>query len=371
MTRLPHVLFFSRGKGRGHAVPDAAIATELMAQVPLVKTTFASYGTGAATLTALGHDTIDLELPEDNPIWDTLVKAARLVADIRPTLVVSHEECAVLPAAKMLGLPTVYLTDWFLGAESVYTQALRFADEVIFLDEAGYQDVPRYLAGKVIYVGPVLGNGDAAGLGKAQCRALLGVPEDATLIVVVPGGAMAHSEALAPILDVVLSAYDALDDRPKRLIWVAGRADHHDVVQRVAGRSDVTVMKPHDTIARTMLAASLVVTKANRVTTLECEALGVPSISISFGHNPPDDNRVARLRTNIALRARGLDADVLHARMVQAMTLAGDAMGVPSDVLAGRRRAVAARLQQHLLRAAPPGAPDGPKEHHGQVASVR
>ena len=54
MSPLQHVLFFSRGKGRGHAVPDAAIASDLVGREPDVKITFASYGMGAATLKSLG-----------------------------------------------------------------------------------------------------------------------------------------------------------------------------------------------------------------------------------------------------------------------------------------------------------------------------
>jgi UDP-N-acetylglucosamine:LPS N-acetylglucosamine transferase len=362
MNARPHVLFFSRGKGRGHAVPDAAIANDLVSRDPEVIITFASYGMGAATLKALGWNTIDLDLPEHNPIWETVVKATRVLHDVRPTLVVSHEEGVVLPLAKAAGLPTIFLTDWFSNGESVHMQALKFADEIIFLDDAGYQDVPRYLTDKIVYVGAVLQNGRADGPGTDECRALLGVPHDATLIVVVPGGATTHSEALAPILDLVLPAYDKLrdrDDRGHRLIWVAGGVDHAHIAGRVTGRPDIVVMKPHPTIARTMRAANLVITKGNRITTLECEALGVPSISISFGANPPDDHRVARIRTNIALRAKGLDDAVLTQRMIDGLTfgrtLPRDAVGVPSDVLDARCRAVVDRMQEHLQRYAHDG----------------
>jgi UDP-N-acetylglucosamine:LPS N-acetylglucosamine transferase len=348
-----HVLFFSRGKGRGHAVPDAAIADGLARQEPGATITFASYGMGAATLRSLGWHPIDLRLPEDNPLWDTVVSAARVLDEVAPTLVVSHEECAVLPVAKARGLPTVFLTDWFLRDESVYMQALQFADEVIFLDDAGYQDVPRYLAGKVVYVGPVLQNGRTPRLSRDECRSQLGFASEETVIVVAPGGATTHSEALAPILDLVLTAYDRLEAPRKRLVWVVGGADHRDIGRRVAGRSDIIVLTPHDTIAWTIAAANLVITKGNRITTLECEALGVPSISISFGHNPPDDNRVARIRTNVALRARGLDAVVLKRHIADAIATR-EPFGVSEDVLAARCQAVIDRVRRQLRRPGPP-----------------
>jgi hypothetical protein len=40
------VLFFSRGKGRGHAIPDAAIAADVIARNPSVDVTFASHSAG-------------------------------------------------------------------------------------------------------------------------------------------------------------------------------------------------------------------------------------------------------------------------------------------------------------------------------------
>jgi UDP-N-acetylglucosamine:LPS N-acetylglucosamine transferase len=355
MSDRPKILYFSRGKGRGHAFPDAAIVDELRRREPSAEVTFASYGTGARTLEALGCGTIDLDLPEDNPIWDTTVKAVKLIEDVAPTLVVSHEECFVVPIAKGMGLPTVFLTDWFGPADTVNMQALKFADEVVFLDDAGYQDVPRHVTDRIVYVGAVLRNGlvDGPGiLGRDECRALLGLPPRGLTLVVIPGGAMLHSEALAPILDLVLRAYDGIDDPDKRLVWVAGGIDHALVSKRASDRPDIIVMKPHGTIARTMRAASVVITKANRMTTLECEAVGVPSISISFGNNPPDDNRVARIRSNTALRAKGLEPDVL--RQCVSDSLSVRAPGIPPEVLSARCRAVADRLQHHLQLSATP-----------------
>jgi diphthamide synthase subunit DPH2 len=40
------VLCFSRGKGRRHAISDAAVAADVIARKPSVDVTFASYGTG-------------------------------------------------------------------------------------------------------------------------------------------------------------------------------------------------------------------------------------------------------------------------------------------------------------------------------------
>ena len=76
-------LFFSRGKGRGHAVPDAVIAADLAAMDPTGEITFASYGTGHATLRDLGCAVIDLDLPEDDPLWNTVGSVVDLLRDER------------------------------------------------------------------------------------------------------------------------------------------------------------------------------------------------------------------------------------------------------------------------------------------------
>lgn len=58
------ILFFSRGRGRGHAIPDLAIAKRLLHADPSLALAFASYGTGAETIRNSGCDLIDLRLSE-------------------------------------------------------------------------------------------------------------------------------------------------------------------------------------------------------------------------------------------------------------------------------------------------------------------
>lgn len=309
------VVFFSRGKGRGHAVPDAAIARELLTLQPDLEISFVSYSTGASTLMELGHQVVDLKLPEDNSLWDTVVRAGQLLRVLQErtaeTLVVSHEEFCVMPMAKTFGFRTVFLTDWFLHTESEFMRCLKYSDEVIFMDDPGIYDEPPYLCGKVSYVGPVLRDLRLQAVDRPERRARLGLPPDAAVILVAPGGAEMHGEARSPIFDLVLAAYELLNVTEKRLVWVTGEPDYDSVRGRTADRKDIIILKPHYDFTPTLLASDVVITKGNRVTVLECEALGIPSISISYGNNPVDDYRVSRIRTNAALRARRLKPDVL------------------------------------------------------------
>ena len=53
------ILFFSRGRGRGHAIPDMAIAEKLLRLRDDADIRFVSYATGAATFTEFGHSVIE------------------------------------------------------------------------------------------------------------------------------------------------------------------------------------------------------------------------------------------------------------------------------------------------------------------------
>ena len=60
---LTKILFFSRGRGRGHAIPDMQIAKELERQDSEIEIRFVSYGTGAI-MAVPAHDERDLEFAQ-------------------------------------------------------------------------------------------------------------------------------------------------------------------------------------------------------------------------------------------------------------------------------------------------------------------
>ena len=152
---MTKVLFFSRGRGRGHAIPDLAIAAELARLAPELTVRFASYATGLETLVEAGHAAVDLQLPDDAPYLELLVRAARVIAAEQPDLVVSHEEFAALPAARTFGLPSVFVVDFF-PSRDVWLESLRYADDILFIERRGIFAEPAELRGRVRYLGPVV-----------------------------------------------------------------------------------------------------------------------------------------------------------------------------------------------------------------------
>jgi hypothetical protein len=106
------ILYVSRG--RGHAMQDLAIAAELKEQAPLLRITFASYDIGNKVLLEAGVEVCDLALPERNPFAETVLRNARIIErEVKPILVISHEELAALTAAKINRVQTLFPTHWF------------------------------------------------------------------------------------------------------------------------------------------------------------------------------------------------------------------------------------------------------------------
>src|SRR5213593_5155940 len=137
-----HILFFSRGRGRGHAVPDIEIFRALETMRSDVDVRFVSYGTGADTFRAFGISLIDLGLPDSGGVVDTSVLAGKLIGWLNPDLVVSHEEFPAIPAAKIFDKRSLVLTDWFLESEGYAMHSLKFADEILFLGQEGVFSEP-------------------------------------------------------------------------------------------------------------------------------------------------------------------------------------------------------------------------------------
>jgi UDP:flavonoid glycosyltransferase YjiC (YdhE family) len=282
------VLFFCRGRGSGHAIPDIEITNELLRLRGDVEVRFVSYATGAKTLAEFGFPVIDLGLPELNSLLDVIVLATKITGWLQPDLVVAHEEFGALPAARVYDRPAIFLTDWFVDADRITMGTLRFADQILFIDDEGYFEEPAQAKGKVTYVGPVLRRFAYSLADRPRARRELELPEGAVVIAVLPGSYA--TEERAPIADLVLRSFDLLDRTSKCLIWVAG-SDTEPLRAKAGSRDNVQVLEREWQIDRLMVASDVVITKANRKTVLELESLGIPSLALSAELNPIDDAR--------------------------------------------------------------------------------
>lgn len=301
------ILFFSRGRGRGHAIPDIEIVKELQRLRDDLDVRFASYGTGARTFESFDLPLIDLGLPDKGSTTVVTVLSGKLIGALNPHLVVSHEEFPVLPAAKIFNKPTIFITDFFVEPGLDSMESLQCADRIIFTGNAGLFEEPPWVSGHVEYVGPVLRHFKYTKNDRERARRELGLREAKAVISVLPGS---WTESVAPILDVVIEAFDLLEFPSKKLIWVAGQ-DHDEIEARLGSRDEVRVIERDWQIDRIMAASDTVITKANRMTCLELHAMGVPSVALSPRINRIDDIVVESLDSVYfceiaALEARGL-----------------------------------------------------------------
>lgn len=302
------LLFFSRGRGRGHAIPDMAIMEAVHSLNGNINWQFVSYGTGASTLSEFGYKAVNLDLLDDNPFLETVTKACQVIRTNSPRFVVSHEEPAAILAAKIFDIPSIFITEFFLPANYLLTQTLGYAEIVIMLAEPGWFDEPPYLKQKIKYVGSMVREFKYHKHDREKARQELGMGNDLTVLSVLPGGWA--TEQREPVAELLLPAFARLEKGKKLLCWVAGN-DFAALSDCVNNMNDVRVHPKLWPIEQLMVASDLIITKGNRITIMEASELGIPTISLSHGSNPIDDIIVSHIKTNTPLRVKGITSDYL------------------------------------------------------------
>jgi hypothetical protein len=342
--RIP-VLYFVRAGRPGGAAPDLALAYGLKAVAPEIDLQWASYGSGLTQLQTTGLPVIVLALPEENSYAATLAEAIKAIHTFQPAVVVSHDEFAALVAAKLLGVPAVYLSLWLPQAGSLAAESLAHADAVFIFAAPGLFIAPHPLRLAPEFVGQVVHPRDVTRRDRPAFRCELGLADDALLIVVAPSE---HSpEETAPIADKVLAAFAACSVAKKRLIWHS-RCDHARLLSCTEKIAGVEVTPSEVIASRVLAAADVIIVKDDYGWALEAAALGVPSVSLSFGARPIDEFFLARLSSNIALIASATDPDTLQRALMDSLGESLEGPLGPTEIHDGREaaRALAEKIRQ-------------------------
>jgi hypothetical protein len=87
--------------------------------------------------------------------------------------------------------------------------------------------------------------------------------------------------------------------------------------QLSAALGRVKIVPFADPIERFLAAADVVITKGTRGITHDAASVGVPSISLSHGHNPIDDLLIPRITNNRALNTRAVTPEILRDYILQ------------------------------------------------------
>jgi hypothetical protein len=344
------ILFFSRGRGRGHAVPDLAIVEELYKLEADMTVQFVSYGTGADTLREAGWPVIDLGLPERNPFVRTLTETHQLIEDWRPTIVISHEEFAVTASARLANVSSILITDWFPPATTIPAEAIGCADSIVFIGESTVFQIPASLRRPPIFVGPVVRKMNYSRDDRIRARRELNVSSTAFMISVIPGAWA--TETKAPIAQLVLQAFDTLATPDKFLYWLSKR--DHDSLRRVtAGRPNVQVAEDCHAVDQILVASDVVITKGNRGTIMDAASLGIPSIALSYRNNPVDDALVPLIPSTKTFVAKSLNPELLHAHLAYLAAMSPAARARPLNWHLRGGEVAAAALMGEIRRLTP------------------
>lgn len=335
-------------------MPDALIVNALTRLHPNICVTFVSYATGAETLRACGKPVIDLRLPEDPPLTSVILAAtAVLGAPSRsvPPVIVSHEEFAVLPLARRMRCKSaLFLTDWFPPSASIEARCLNYANEIVFLDAFSHDAISPQLSCRVQYVGPV--HGVPLPSQRKATRSAMGVTPTTAVVLVSPGGNRSHSEDVTPLRDVMLDAWEMLPMAERLLLWVADEQEEERLLRTPRARSIITIIRPQADFMSLLEVCDLLITKANRITTLEADGAGIPSLSISFGVNPVDDRRLASISNNVSLSIEHLTRQELSSQLLRGLQRGRRLRQHRLDASAGAATLAAIRIAEHSLPAA-------------------
>ena len=308
MNSNQSILFFSRGRGYGHAIPDLDIARELCALRPDICISFVSYATGATVFRSAGVLFIDLLLREDAPFIEVLLACEKIIKLHKPAIILAHEEFSALVGAVIHGIPSILISAWFPRNGTPAAEAVRYASSIIVIENPGIFEVPSGTRAPVHYVGPIIRTLSATAADRQRVRKEMEIADDSFVILVVPGGA--SSEERFPIAPIVFSAFSLFKRSVKSLIWLSNK-DFDLLSASVNLSKDMRLLRYFEPIDHLLISADVIITKGTRGITLDALSIGVPTISLSPGQNPIDDILVPRMPSNIALNARAVDGAVL------------------------------------------------------------
>jgi hypothetical protein len=295
-------------------MPDMAIADRLRCD-PSITVDFASYGTGFRTLAAHGEAAHDLAMPDENPFVDSVVRTTRLARELSPDLILAHEEFAAMLGAETCGIPALFLTDWFLDPHHLWTQCLKYAREILFIDDPGKFTEPPFLFGRVFYTGALVRPLQYRKSDRNQARRELGLDPESVVVSCMPG---TTHEQLSPILANLVAAFDLLPFRSKNLVWV-DEINHAAARRYFGNRKDIISRKVDWALDRIMVASDVVLNKGTRNILRELQFLSIPSVSVSHGKNWPDDVLANRIPTNSPLRASEITPEFLSEALQKAI----------------------------------------------------
>jgi hypothetical protein len=146
----------------------------------------------------------------------------------------------------------------------------------------------------------------------------------------------------------IVSAFLALPDNDKRLLWVSPK-DFGHLSNRLKGIPGIQFFDFVDPIERLYVVSDVVITKGTQAVTLECDNLGIPTISLMPGTNPIDELLTPRVKSTLSLNARAVDASTLLYYLQQIFrsnSTSSNSSPLPSDSVSRTTAVLLAEIQR-------------------------
>lgn len=307
------------GGTAGHVNPALALSEELIARGHEVLFAGTARGVEARLVGLAGLPFTSFEaagFDRERPwtlitstckIAASAMKAKKWMREVRPDAVVGFGGYVSIPVglgAEQLGIPLVVHEQ-----NSVMGMANKFlakrAKSVALTYDVAAKDVAD--ASKVTVTGnPV--RRSVTQVTRAQGREMLGVSEDATLLLVFGGslGARHINQAVSSMKDKLL-AVDGL-----HVVHITGPKEYDSVVADLAltdaEAARWTVMPYQDRMAETLAAADCTISRAGATSLAEISALGLPALLVPFPY-ATEDHQTTNARAYVACGAADMIAD--------------------------------------------------------------
>lgn len=367
------VILAGGGTG-GHLYPALALGAALQELDPTIRVHYvgAKRGVEARVLPERGveHTLLPIRGFQRDGVWrnwrlvpamtGTMLGLAKLFVKLRPSLVVGTGGYASGPAGMWAVLTAVPVALQEQNSHAGFTTRAmsRYARQV----HLGFPEAAMGLKPgrdtEVLALGNPIEPPDFS-LDQAECRASLGLSEDALVLLVVGGsqGSRAVNEALLGALEGV--ARGDLPARPERLeiVWGTGAAHIDSVQERLAplGLGWVKARGYIDDMAHALAATDVAVSRAGAMATAELLAWGRPMLLVPLptaaaDHQTQNAQALEEAGAAVMLKEKDLTPERLWADVLS-LTADHARRGAMEEAARKRAQPDAARnIAEHLYR---------------------
>ncbi|MCC6442523.1 MAG: radical SAM protein [Armatimonadetes bacterium] len=298
------IVYFVSGQRIEFAARALAIVDELYKLYPGIDVQFVSYGKGVEGLNGERAKVIGVNIAQKHNFFEIMKDVANIIHQQRPFLAICDSEFAPLPAFKFFGIPTIFIANWFSGADDFTMQTLSYADTILFDGSKELFKIPEYLINKVKYINRLHRNFAYFKDDRERARDELELDPQATIISVFPE---IWNEKIVPSFELVMSAFDQLPKGHQLLLWVT--SGENEIVHST---NKSVVFRQSDKLNEHLIVASdLVISKCDYMLMRDLEALNIPAIILTSGFNTIGELYANNTPNFLSLSLRTLTTDML------------------------------------------------------------